>query len=669
MDNDFDRSLRFGVCYYPDQWPEERWVSDMQAMRDMGCSFFRWLEGSWTLIEPREGEYDWSVVDRVLDLAARHDLQVILGTPTYAAPSWLVECYPQAVAQRQDGTPWYHGSRRCWDYTDSDYRRCCRSVVDALAQRYANDPRVCAWQVDNELWCHLGELWGTSVTQAFQDWLRNRYATITELNHAWGLVFWSRQLDDFHQAPLPGPTPAHLNHHQLADYQRFLADLGREFIHEQVALLKQAGVSVPILHNCPFDPVDRKALLQGLDAYGHDHYPAFVASAQRPSMGLNYGRFRAYAQRLWVVEQQASQVGQTSYRQPVSAPGELALAAMQSIGHGCNLLAWFRWRTFPAAQESNWGGLLPPWANESRHLQEATGLLRALQPHAERIAAAKPQVSVARIAAFEQQVASRVESWMAESIGSIEQGRGALCALGLNEDCIAASDLHRGYQVALLPYAVALHDEDIAALERFVADGGCIVVGPLAGQRDGQLHQPMQQAPPGALAALTGTRIDESTTMREEQRIHAVAGGSATAVGKWVEALAPVAEDVQVCARYASGWMAGRAAVTRRNLGPGMVVHCGCALDDAMLSWLWQHLPMPLPDQPIRVYAATAEVLVRESVAERLCFALNHGEGPAVFEVRRPVRDVVSGEALAGPFTLEARCWRLLVEDLQGRSA
>ncbi|TVR13332.1 MAG: hypothetical protein EA401_06965 [Planctomycetota bacterium] len=660
-----DQSLRFGVCYYPDQWPEERWLSDMQAMRKMGCTFFRWLEGSWTLIEPSEGRYDFTLVDRVLDCAADNGLQVMLGTPTYAAPSWLVESYPQAVAQREDGTPWYHGSRRCWDYTNADYRRCCRGVVEALAERYAHDTRICAWQVDNELWCHLGELWGAGVRQAFQEWLSQCYGSIDALNQAWGLVFWSRQMDGFEQVALPGPTPAYINHHQLADYRRFLADLGRSFLHEQVDILKRHGAQVPILHNCPFDPVDRKALLQGFDAYGHDHYPAFVPSAQRPAMGMNYGRFRAYAARLWVVEQQASQVGQTPYRRPVSAPGELALAALQSIAHGCNLLAWFRWRTFPAAQESNWGGLLPPWANDSRHLQEATSLVRSLQPHAERIAASVPQVSVARIAAFAQQVAATVEPWMAESIGSIEQGREALSALGLNENQIAASDLHNGYQVALLPYAVALQDDDITALEHFVRNGGCCVVGPLAGQRDSQLWQPTQHVPPGALAKLTGTRIDEATTMREEQRIHAIAGGPATSVGTWVEALAPVDEEVQVCARYASGWMAGRAAVTRRAYGAGMVVHVGCALSDSMLSWLWQHLPMPLPDQPIRVYASSAEVLVRESPRERLCFALNHGEGPVVFEVRRPMQDLITGEVLGGPFTLEARCWRILTEHIQ----
>ncbi|TVR44150.1 MAG: hypothetical protein EA402_07750 [Planctomycetota bacterium] len=658
-----DKRLHFGVCYYPDHWPQERWAYDMQLMRDAGLECFRWLEGSWTLVEPEEGGFDFSLVDAVLECADRHGLGVILGTPTYAVPAWAVERYPDIVARRRDGSAWYHGSRRCWDYTNGDYRRLCDRVVVELAQRYAKDSRVWAWQVDNEMWCHLDELWGEGVERAFQDWCRQRYHQPEALNQAWGLAFWSRQIAHFGQVTLPGPTPAHLNHHQVADYQRFLSDLAIGFLFGQRDAIKAVNPQAAVLHNCPFEPIDRPRLLEGLDIYGHDHYPAFAGGAAgRPQMGLNYGRFRRYAKRLWVVEQQASQVGQTSYRLPTAPPGDLSVSALQSIGHGCDLLAWFRWRSYPAAQETNWGGLLPHWGEPGRHYQEMSQLIATLRPHAEAIAATVPQVSVARICSFDQYLVHRAEGWIADRIGGPEVGRGALISLGLNEDQLRATDLDGRYQVALVPHAAALSLADIRALTAFAQAGGVVIIGPLAGHRDAQLHAP-DQAPPGDLAALTGTSNAEATTWDEgELSLHEINGGSSVSAGHWAEIIQPVSEGVSICARYATGWLAGRGAVSQRSFGAGRVIHVGVALADPVLSWLWTECALPLPDQPLRVFTLGAEVLTRFGGGHRYHFALNHGEAPAVFEVRRMLTDLATGKLLTGPFTLEARSWRVLHE-------
>src|SRR5204863_491633 len=152
-------------------------------------------------------------------------------------------------------------------------------------------------------------------------WLSRRYPDIAALNDAWGLAFWSNQLDHFGQADLPGPTTAHLNHHQCADYRHFLSDLALDFIARQRASITAVNPTAQVLHNSPFGPIDRAALLEGLDIYGHDHYPSFAGPPEeRPAVGLNYGRFRPYAKRLWVVEQETSQVGQTNYRLPAAAP-------------------------------------------------------------------------------------------------------------------------------------------------------------------------------------------------------------------------------------------------------------------------------------------------------------------------------------------------------------
>jgi beta-galactosidase len=663
-----DDRLRFGVCWYPDQWPKQRWAEDLRLMREAGLECIRWGEGSWTLMQPAPGRFDWAVVDEVLELCARHQLGVILGTPTYAAPAWLEEAHPEIIARREHGAPWYRHSRRYYDYTQPAYRDACDGIVKAMAARYARDERIWAWQIDNEMWCHLGELWGDSVRAAFQAWLGRRYPDIAELNAAWGLAFWSNQLDHFGQADLPGPTTAYSNHHQCADYRHFLSDLALEFLQRQRQQILEADPEALVLHNCPFGPLDRAALLEGLDIYGHDHYPRFARAAEaRPAMGLNYGRFRAYAKRLWVVEQQASQVGQTSYRLPASPPGELSVTALQSIAHGCDLLAWFRWRSFPAAQETNWGGLLPHWGVPGRHYREARALIAALAPHAELIASTRPHVAVARLVSYRQQVAAEVEPWIGEHLGGVETGRAALRRLGLNEDSLRPRDVSPRYAVALLPLAIALDPADLAAIGEFVRSGGVLIVGPLAGHRSTQLQGPFDDEPPGALAALTGTANGETTTLDEAARVRGSSAQQVVEATTYAELLELRQADTELLAQHASGWFAGAAAVTRRRVGEGTVVHCGVALSDAVLDWLWrEHLAPALPELAAvaETSSAAAEVLTRRNPSTALHFVLNHGAQPVTCELQRPARDLFDGREVPPRFELAGYGYRVLREAL-----
>ncbi len=82
---DTDR-VRLGVCYYPEQWPEAMWEDDYRRMRAMGLSIIRVGEFAWTTFEPSEGLFSFDLFDRALDLAQRHGLQVVLGTPTATPP-------------------------------------------------------------------------------------------------------------------------------------------------------------------------------------------------------------------------------------------------------------------------------------------------------------------------------------------------------------------------------------------------------------------------------------------------------------------------------------------------------------------------------------------------------------------------------------------------------
>lgn len=83
--------LYFGAAYYSEYLPYDRVEKDMEMMEKAGMNVIRIAESTWSTLEPQEGVYDFTHIDRMLDAAARHHISVIVGTPTYAVPTWLVK--------------------------------------------------------------------------------------------------------------------------------------------------------------------------------------------------------------------------------------------------------------------------------------------------------------------------------------------------------------------------------------------------------------------------------------------------------------------------------------------------------------------------------------------------------------------------------------------------
>lgn len=63
------------------------WEGDAQRMANASISHVRISEFDWALLEPRDGHYDWSLLDKSIDVLGAHGLKVILATPTAAPPS------------------------------------------------------------------------------------------------------------------------------------------------------------------------------------------------------------------------------------------------------------------------------------------------------------------------------------------------------------------------------------------------------------------------------------------------------------------------------------------------------------------------------------------------------------------------------------------------------
>ncbi len=81
--------IAFGGDYNPEQWDEKTWLEDAQLMKEAGVNLVSVAIFSWSLLEREEGQFDFSWLDRVLEILHEHGIGVALATATASPPAWL----------------------------------------------------------------------------------------------------------------------------------------------------------------------------------------------------------------------------------------------------------------------------------------------------------------------------------------------------------------------------------------------------------------------------------------------------------------------------------------------------------------------------------------------------------------------------------------------------
>lgn len=141
--------LLYGVAYYDEYMPYDRLQEDIRMMKEAGINTVRIAESTWSSHEPQNGVFDFSSVDRVLDAMHQAGIRVIVGTPTYAIPTWMAKEYPDVLAVTAKG-PGRYGARQIMDITNPVYLYYAERIIRKLIDRVKDHPAVIGYQTDNE---------------------------------------------------------------------------------------------------------------------------------------------------------------------------------------------------------------------------------------------------------------------------------------------------------------------------------------------------------------------------------------------------------------------------------------------------------------------------------------------------------------------------------------
>lgn len=641
-----DRDLTVtGAYYYPEHWDESQWERDFRKMREMGFEFTHFAEFAWAQLEPEEGRYDFSWLDRAVELAAKYDLKVIMCTSTATPPVWLSRKYPEILLKNEDGTVLDHGARQHASFSSPLYRKLSYRMIEQLAKHYGNDPRIIGWQLDNEPAVQFD--YNAAAQQGFRDFLRKKYTgNIRLLNEAWGTSFWSEVYASFDEITLPKRAQMFMNHHQILDYRRFAALQTNEFLDEQCKLIKKYAVNQWVTTN--YIPNYEEGHIGGSPSMDFQSYTRYMVYGDNEGIGRRGYRvgnplriawandfFRPIQGSYGVMELQPGQVNWGSIN-PQPLPGAVRLWLWSVFAGGSDFICTYRFRQPLYGTEQYHYGIVgtdgvtvTPGGREFATFMEEIRALRSLSAPREH----KPADYKARRTAI---LFNHENSWSIErqkqnhtwnTLGHIEKYYRALKSFGAPVDFISESKNFSDYPVVIAP---AYQMADSALVNRWIAyvkQGGNLVLTCRTAQKDRYGRLP--EIPFGAmLAPLTGNALDFYDLLLPENPGKMVMKDKTYTWNTWGEVLKP-ASDAQVWATYTDEFYEGAPAVTFRRLGQGTITYVGVDsregdFEKDLLKRLYAEWNIPVMDLP---YGVTLEY------RNGLGIVLNYGDSPYTFSL------------------------------------
>src|ERR1017187_9706662 len=65
-------TVLYGAAYYHEYMPHDRLDQDIDLMKKAGLSVVRLGESTWTSFEPKDGQFEFAWMDRILDRSEEH---------------------------------------------------------------------------------------------------------------------------------------------------------------------------------------------------------------------------------------------------------------------------------------------------------------------------------------------------------------------------------------------------------------------------------------------------------------------------------------------------------------------------------------------------------------------------------------------------------------------
>ena len=661
-------TVLYGVAYYHEYMPEERLAKDVELMKRAGITVVRVGESTWTSWEPREGEFEFAWMDRVVDAMHAAGIRVVMGTPTYSIPPWLYAKHPEimVIPLGQVRGPWqFYGPRQNTDISHPVYRQHCERVIRKIAERYAKHPGVVGWQIDNETGAYGTA--GPNVQAGFKGWLRARFGTVDALNRAWGLVYWGQLLGGWDELP---PRDGILNPGWKLEWERYQRSLVTDFLSWQATLVREYAPPTQWVtqdfHGATRTAVDSQQISKFLDVASINPYHetqdrldgwwiAFMGDFTRSMKRAPY----------FVTETNAQAIGWDAKGQFPPYDGQLRLQAWANVASGAHMVEYWHWHSLHYGQETYWKGLLGHDLQPNRVYEEAGRIGAEFGRLGPQLAGMMPKNRVAILHSVDSHYGIQFMPIgdKASYLTVEDQLHKALYRMNVGADFVFAEEPDfTGYDVLVVPPLYVASDALLQKIDSFAKGGGHVLLTLKSGFTN-EFDTVRWTRAPGPLREACGFSYQEFSTLREPVPLKGdpFGVGEENRASVWAEMVLP--ETATPLAVYDHPFFGRYPAITRNLFGEGTVTYEGTVLTDALQEKVVARV---LEEAGIAPEAGLPPpVRLREAVGRdgrRLRFYLNFsGEAQSFTNVRGAGTELLSGKVVAEGERLTLAPWDLAV--------
>lgn len=572
--------LLYGVAYYDEYMPYERLHKDIQMMKEAGINVVRIAESTWSTLEPHNGEFNFIHIDRVLTAMHEAGIKVIVGTPTYAVPTWMVKEHHEVLATTPHGQNKY-GPRQNMDITNPTYLFFSERVIRKLMEHVKDHPAIIGYQADNET-KHYNTS-GANVQFLFIKYLKEKFVNLEELNQKFGLDYWSNRINDWEDFP---NIDASINASLSSEFAKFQRKLVTDFLAWQVSIIneyKRPGQFVTQNfdfewkgHSYGIQPdVNHFDVAKYLDFAGVDIYHpsqdeltgceiSFGGDITRSMKGSNY----------LVMETEAQ-----AFANWVPYPGQLRLQAFSHLAAGANMVSYWHWHSLHNAIETYWKGLLSHDFEPNPAYEEAKIIGNEFDKLSSKLINLMKKSKVAILFSNEALTALNSFSRFQNNLDYNNVLRlmyDALYKMNVECDFVDPSSTNiEDYTLLIVPSLYAASDLLLNRLNKFVENGGHIVYALRSGFTDENVKVRYSHQP-GIIGEACGVYYSQfvsanNITLKDYPFEVAADKTNLSAV---IELLTP--GSAKVLARYDHPYWGRYAAITQNNYGKGIATYIGC---------------------------------------------------------------------------------------------
>lgn len=578
--------LLFGVAYYDEYMPYDRLEKDIRMMKDAGINVVRAGESTWSTMEPQNGVFNFASIDRVLDAMGKAEIDVIVGTPTYAVPTWLAREHPEVLAVTPQGRNKY-GARQNMDITNPIYLFHAERVIRKVLEHVKDHPAVIGYQADNET-CHYNSL-GPDVQVRFVKYMRDKFKNLETINGEFGLDYWSNRINSWEDFPSAEGT---INASLGAEFSKFQRKLVTDFLAWQVGIIneyKKPGQFVT--HNFCFDwcgyhcginpDVNHFAASEAFDIAGVDIYHPGQDKLTGMEISLFGDLGRSMKRKNYLVlETQAQGIAEW-----VPYPGQLRLQAFGHLASGANMVEYWHWHSIHNACETYWKGLLSHDFEPNPTYEEAKTIGKDFERLSSSLINLRKENRVALLFSNEAHTAF---NWFKLPDGKkyndiLMQVYRCLYRMNISCDLVDPSSSNiEDYSMLVVPALYAAPDSLLQRLNRFVENGGHIVYTCRSGFSD-ENAKVRASRQPGIIGEACGIYYNQFTIPQNVSL-----KGDPFGVGEENNKVSSLMELIypttaRVLAYYDHKCWGKYVAITQNIYGKGDATYIGCVVSDAVL--------------------------------------------------------------------------------------